>query len=98
MPKSRSKLTTVRTLLGHFTKNTELISKAQKKPSNYNRNPQVIMGNNNPGKPPQINYNDSNPSPMIKNLGLELQQSVDKWEQLSKELEQLIPRKHTQIR
>ena len=28
---------------------------------------------------------------MIKNLGLELQESVDKWEQLGKDLEQLIP-------
>jgi superfamily I DNA and/or RNA helicase len=33
----------------------------------------------------------SNPSPMIKNLGLELQESIDKWEQLGKDLEQLIP-------
>ena len=28
---------------------------------------------------------------MIKNLGLELQESVDKWEQLDKDLESLIP-------
>ncbi|MGD0644841.1 MAG: DUF3320 domain-containing protein [Candidatus Bathyarchaeia archaeon] len=35
--------------------------------------------------------NNSNPSPMIKNLGLELQGSVDKWEQLGKDLESLIP-------
>ena len=28
---------------------------------------------------------------MIKNLGLELQESVDKWEQHGKDLEQLIP-------
>jgi very-short-patch-repair endonuclease len=35
--------------------------------------------------------NTSSPSPMIKNLGLELQESVDRWEQLYKDLEQLIP-------
>ena len=35
--------------------------------------------------------NSSNPSPMIKNLGLELQESVDKWEQLGKDLEALMP-------
>ena len=31
----------------------------------------------------------SSPSPMIKNLGLELQDSVDKWEQQGKEVESL---------
>jgi len=35
--------------------------------------------------------NSSNPSPMIKNLGSELQNSVEKWEQQAKELGSLIP-------
>ncbi len=35
--------------------------------------------------------NSSSPSPMIKNLGLELQESVDKWEQQGKDVESLIP-------
>ena len=35
----------------------------------------------------------SNPSPMIKNLGLELQELVDKWESEAKEVESLIPLK-----
>ena len=35
---------------------------------------------------------------MIKNLGLELQESVDKWEQQSKDVESLIPAKYAKIR
>ena len=41
----------------------------------------------------KIITNSSSPSPMIKNLGLELQESVDKWEQQSKDVESLIPAK-----
>ncbi len=39
----------------------------------------------------KIITNVSSPSPMIKHLGLELAESVDKWEQTAKELETLIP-------
>ena len=35
--------------------------------------------------------NISSPSPMIKNLGLDLQESVDRWQQLSKDIEQYLP-------
>ncbi len=35
--------------------------------------------------------NTSNPSPMIKNLGLELQETVDRWQQLAKEVDPYMP-------
>jgi len=35
--------------------------------------------------------NTSNPSPMIKNLGLELQETVDRWQQLAKDLDLYMP-------
>ena len=36
--------------------------------------------------------NTSHPSPMIKNLGLELSESVNRWEQLSKDVESSSPK------
>jgi len=39
----------------------------------------------------KIITSSSSPSPMIKNLGSELQESVERWEQQEKGLEQLIP-------
>jgi len=83
---------TVRTLLGHFyhkyrtdfqgaEKAIELTAEIRKL-SWATQIPETLL---------KLITNSSSPSPMIKNLGLELQESVDKWDQLGKDLESLMP-------
>jgi hypothetical protein len=83
---------TVRTLLGHFYGKTRTdfqgaekaiqLTDEIKKLSWATQIPEALL---------KIITNSSSPSPMIKNLGLELQESVDRWEQQSKDVESLIP-------
>jgi hypothetical protein len=85
---------TVRTLLGHYYNKTRTdfqgaekalaLTDEIKKLSWATQIPEVLL---------KIITNSSSPSPMIKNLGLELQESVDKWEQQGKDVESLIPEK-----
>ncbi len=83
---------TVRTLLGHFYKKYRTdFQGAEKAIELTTQIRKLSWATTIPENLLKLITNDSNPSPMIKNLGLELQQSVDKWEQHFKELEQLIP-------
>ena len=85
---------TVRSLLGHYYHKTRTdfqgaekaiaVTDEIKKLSWATQIPEALL---------KIITNFSSPSPMIKNLGLELQASVDNWEQQGKELESLIPTK-----
>jgi hypothetical protein len=83
---------TVRTLLGHFyqkyktdfqgaEKAIELTAEIRKL-SWATKIPETLLN---------LITSSSSPSPMIKNLGQELQQSVDRWTLLVKDLEQFIP-------
>ena len=85
---------TVRTLLGHYYRKTRTdfqgaekaiaLTVEIKKLSWATQIPEALL---------KIMTNSSSPSPMIKNLGLELEESVDKWEQQAKVVESLIPAK-----
>jgi hypothetical protein len=83
---------TVRTLLGHFYHKTRTdfqgaekavaLADEIKKLSWATQIPDVLL---------KLLTASASPSPMIKNLGEELQASVGKWEQQAKDLELLIP-------
>ena len=83
---------TVRTLLGHYYRKTRTdfqgaekavqLTDEIKKLSWATQIPEVLL---------KLLTTSTSPSPMIKNLGLELQESVNKWEQQSKDIESLIP-------
>ncbi|MGO8807421.1 MAG: DUF3320 domain-containing protein [Candidatus Bathyarchaeia archaeon] len=83
---------TVRTLLGHYYHKSKtdfngaekalLIAAEIRKLSWATTIPENLL---------KLVTNNSTPSPMIKNLGMELQESVVKWEQLLKDVESLIP-------
>ncbi len=84
----------VRSLLGHYYHKTRTdfqgaekaiaVADEIKKLSWATQIPEALL---------KIITNSSSPSPMIKNLGLELQASIDNWEQQGKDLESLIPSK-----
>jgi hypothetical protein len=78
---------TVRTLMGHFYRKTRTdfrgaekalsLTEEIKKLSWATQIPETLL---------KLLTSPSNPSPMIKNLGMELQESIDKWEQQSKDI------------
>ena len=83
---------TVRTLLGHFYHKSKTdFQGAEKAIELTNEIRKLSWATTIPENLLKLITNDSNPSPMIKNLGLELQESTIKWEQQSKDLESLIP-------
>ncbi|MCL5950064.1 MAG: DUF3320 domain-containing protein [Candidatus Bathyarchaeota archaeon] len=83
---------TVRTLMGHYYRKTRtdfqgaekaiVLTEEIKKLSWGTQIPEALL---------KLLTSSSSPSPMIKNLGLELQESVDRWEQQGKDVESLIP-------
>ncbi len=83
---------TVRSLLGHFYRKYKTdFQGAEKAIELTDEIRKLSWATQIPETLLKLITNSSNPSPMIKNLGLELQESVDKWEQLGKDLETLIP-------
>jgi hypothetical protein len=83
---------TVQTLLGHYYRKTRTdflgaekaihLTDEIKKLSWATQIPDALL---------KLLTASTSPSPMIKNLGVELQESVNRWEQQSKEVESLIP-------
>lgn len=83
---------TVRTLIGHYYRKTRTDFKgAEKAIALAEEIKKLSWGTQIPEALLNILTSSSSPSPMIKNLGLELQASVDKWEQQSKNVESIIP-------
>ena len=83
---------TVKTLLGHFYHKSKTdFQGAEKALELTTEIRKLSWATQIPENLLKLITNTSNPSPMIKNLGLELQDSVDKWEQQGKDLEQLMP-------
>src|SRR5665647_2671255 len=84
----------VRSLLGHYYRKTRTdFQGAEKAIALTNEIKKLSWATQIPEALLKIITNSSSPSPMIKNLGLELQESVDKWEQQSRDVESLIPAK-----
>jgi hypothetical protein len=84
----------VRTLMGHFYHKTRTdFQGAEKAIALAEEIGKLSWAAQIPETLLKIITNYSSPSPMIKNLGLELQESVDKWEQQTKDIELLIPEK-----
>jgi hypothetical protein len=85
---------TVSTLLGHYYHKTGTdFQGAEKAIALTDEIRKLSWATQIPETLLKIITNSSSPSPMIKNLGLELQESVDKWEQQGKDVESLIPLK-----
>jgi hypothetical protein len=85
---------TVRTSLGHYYSKTRTdFQGAEKAIALIYEIKKLLWATQIPETLLKIITNSSSPSPMIKNLGLELQESVDKWEQQGKDVESLIPAK-----
>ena len=85
---------TVRTLLGHFYHKSKTdFQGAEKALELTNEIRKLSWATTIPENLLKLITNNSNPSPMIKNLGLELQESIDKWEQQGKDLERFHTRK-----
>ncbi len=85
---------TVRTLLGHYYHKTRTdFQGAEKAIALTDEIKKLSWATQIPEALLKIITSSSSPSPMIKNLGLELQESVDKWEQQGKDVESLIPAK-----
>jgi hypothetical protein len=83
---------TVRMLLGHYYQKSKTDFKGAEKALELTAEIRKLSwATQLPENLLKLITNPSNPSPMIKNLGLELQDSVDKWEKQGKDLEQLIP-------
>lgn len=83
---------TVRALLGHFYHKSKTDFQGAEKALNLTSEIRKLSwATTIPESLLKLITDGSNPSPMIKNLGLELQVSVGKWEQQAKDLEQLIP-------
>ena len=83
---------TVRTTLGHFYhKYRTDFQGAEKAIDLTNEIRKLSWATAIPENLLKIITSSTNPSPMIKNLGLELSESVDRWEQQSKEVEAFIP-------
>ncbi len=85
---------TVRTLLGHFYHKSKTdFQGAEKALELTNEIRKLSWATTIPENLLKLITNSTSPSPMIKNLGLELQESIKKWEQQVKDLEPLIPSK-----
>ena len=83
---------TVRTLLGHFYHESKTDFQGAEKALELTAEIRKLSwATQIPENLLKLITNTSSPSPMIKNLGLELQESVDRWEQLDKDLESLLP-------
>ncbi len=83
---------TVRTLMGHFYRKTRTdFQGAEKAIAIADEIKKLSWATQIPEKLLALITNSSSPSPMIKNLGLELQESVDKWAQQGKDVESLVP-------
>ena len=83
---------TVRTLLGHFYHKSKTDFQGAEKAIELTAEIRKLSwATQIPENLLKLITNTSSPSPMIKNLGLELQESVGKWEQLGKDVEALIP-------
>ena len=85
---------TVRTLMGHYYRKTRTdFQGAERAIALTDEIKKLSWGTQIPEALLKLLTSTSNPSPMIKNLGLDLQESVGKWEQQTKEVESLIPQK-----
>jgi hypothetical protein len=85
---------TVRSLMGHYYRKTKTdFQGAEKAIAITDEIAKLSWATQIPEALLKIMTNSSSPSPMIKNLGLELQTSIDNWEQQGKEFESLIPTK-----
>jgi very-short-patch-repair endonuclease len=83
---------TVRTLLGHFYHKTRTdFQGAEKAVALTDEIKKLLWATQIPETLLKLLTTPTSPSPMIKNLGEELQASVDKWEQQAKDVEPLIP-------
>ena len=86
---------TVRTLLGHFYHKSKTDFQGAEKAMEVTAEIRKLSwATQIPENLLKLITNTSSPSPMIKNLGLELQESVDRWEQLDKDLESAHTSKH----
>ena len=84
----------VRTLMGHYYRKTRTdFQGAEKAIALTEEIKKFSWGTQIPEALLKLLTSTSNPSPMIKNLGLDLQESVGKWEQQAKDVESLIPQK-----
>ncbi len=83
---------TVRALLGHFYRKYRTdFQGAEKAIDLTNEIRKLSWATTLPENLLKIITSNTSPSPMIKHLGVELSESVDRWEQQSKDLEALIP-------
>ncbi len=83
---------TVRTLLGHFYHKSKTdFQGAEKALELTNEIRKLSWATTIPENLLKLITNSTSPSPMIKNLGLDLQALIVKWEQQVKDLESLIP-------
>jgi hypothetical protein len=83
---------TVRTLMGHYYRKTRTdFQGVEKALALTDEIKKLSWGTQIPEGLLKLLTSSANPSPMIKNLGLELQESVGKWEQQAKDVESLIP-------
>lgn len=82
----------VKDVMGHFYRglDTDFLH-AEKAISLTAELKQLSWANPMPESLLKLITSTSNPSPMIKHLGSELQESIDRWEQQSKEVSTLIP-------
>ncbi len=84
----------VRTMMGHYYHKTRTdFQGAEKALAITDEINKLSWGTQIPEVLLKLLTSSSNPSPMIKNLGMDLQESVGKWEQQAKNLESLIPQK-----
>ena len=94
-----SQAETIRTLLGHLLPQLKTdFARAEKALELVAEIRKLSWATTIPENLLKLITNASNPSPMIKNLGFELQASVDKWEQQDKEVRVAYPYKHAKIR
>ncbi|MGA2386108.1 MAG: DUF3320 domain-containing protein [Candidatus Bathyarchaeia archaeon] len=83
---------TVRTLLGHYYHKSKTdFNGAEKALAVAAEIRKLSWATTIPENLLKLVTNSSSPSPMIKNLGMEIQESVVRWEQQLKDLESLIP-------
>ena len=87
-----SQAETVRTLLGHFFQNYKTdFQGAEKAIQITDEIRKLSWATTIPEPLLKLITQGSNPSPMIKHLGQELQETVERWEQQLKEVQSLIP-------
>ncbi len=85
---------TTRILLGHYYNKTRTdFQGAEKAIALTHEVKKLSWATNIPDILLKLLTTSTSPSPMIKNLGLEIQDSIDKWEQQNSEVESLIPTK-----